>query len=300
MGVGNTCIKDDPWTPTPARFIKPHQLFKYNIGDHLDCTFPFHVIALHLSMVSNSKIRPCRICAQGYKKVFIPYEKRCRSRPPAHVKPKAPSINTLYNYEFSRTACGEDEVSHATPQRSPPPAVNPFGFSDYTPDDYYDHLQPQYNLPHMSHCEKDSRIKTIVDNMHPLAIHRSATNKCLLRFFIHLKNELRYDAANHVEMSALRRLNRDTPSDMIQDMMRYEDSKNFLMFQLAPDCNLMTLERELASITPEAGEQPAAFLSKSKQKILQMSNNWPTPSPKLIASSMPPKPKSELQTAPSL
>uniref|UniRef100_A0A915JKY1 Uncharacterized protein n=1 Tax=Romanomermis culicivorax TaxID=13658 RepID=A0A915JKY1_ROMCU len=49
---------------------------------------------------------------------------------------------------------------------------------------------------------------------------------------------------------------------MIQDMMSYEDAKNFLMFPLAPVCNQMTLKRELTSITAEAGEEPAVFLSK--------------------------------------
>uniref|UniRef100_A0A915J5E2 Uncharacterized protein n=1 Tax=Romanomermis culicivorax TaxID=13658 RepID=A0A915J5E2_ROMCU len=52
-------------------------------------------------------------------------------------------------------------------------------------------------------------------------------------------------------------------------MMHYEDAKNLLMFQLAPDCNQMTLKRGLASITPEVGEEPAVFLSKETdaQKI---------------------------------
>uniref|UniRef100_A0A915JHS1 Uncharacterized protein n=1 Tax=Romanomermis culicivorax TaxID=13658 RepID=A0A915JHS1_ROMCU len=47
-----------------------------------------------------------------------------------------------------------------------------------------------------SYREEDSRIKTIVDNMHPLIIDGAATNKCLLRFFIHLENEFGYDASN--------------------------------------------------------------------------------------------------------
>uniref|UniRef100_A0A915L5Z5 Uncharacterized protein n=1 Tax=Romanomermis culicivorax TaxID=13658 RepID=A0A915L5Z5_ROMCU len=39
------------------------------------------------------------------------------------------------------------------------------------------------------------------------------------------------------------------------------------MFQLAPDCNPMTLKRELASITPEVGEEPAAVLNATKAEI---------------------------------
>uniref|UniRef100_A0A915J453 Uncharacterized protein n=1 Tax=Romanomermis culicivorax TaxID=13658 RepID=A0A915J453_ROMCU len=45
-------------------------------------------------------------------------------------------------------------------------------------------------------------------------------------------------------------------------MKQYEEAKSFLMFQLAPDCNEMTLKSELTSITPKAGEELAVFLSK--------------------------------------
>uniref|UniRef100_A0A915KSZ1 Uncharacterized protein n=1 Tax=Romanomermis culicivorax TaxID=13658 RepID=A0A915KSZ1_ROMCU len=56
----------------------------------------------------------------------------------------------------SPTAPCEDETSHATPQRRPPPVFNPFRFLDYPPDDYYDHPQSGFDLPRMSHHEEDS------------------------------------------------------------------------------------------------------------------------------------------------
>uniref|UniRef100_A0A915I0Q6 Microtubule-associated protein Jupiter n=1 Tax=Romanomermis culicivorax TaxID=13658 RepID=A0A915I0Q6_ROMCU len=56
-------------------------------------------------------------------------------RPPAHVKPKAPSTDTLYNKKFSCNARGEDEIYRSAPQTRPPPAANPFGFWDYPLDD---------------------------------------------------------------------------------------------------------------------------------------------------------------------
>uniref|UniRef100_A0A915HX51 Uncharacterized protein n=1 Tax=Romanomermis culicivorax TaxID=13658 RepID=A0A915HX51_ROMCU len=60
-------------------------------------------------------------------------------RPQVHVKPKALSTDTLYNNKFSSTAREEEEGSRSTPQRHPQPTANPFGFSDYPPDGYYDH-----------------------------------------------------------------------------------------------------------------------------------------------------------------
>uniref|UniRef100_A0A915JFY6 Uncharacterized protein n=1 Tax=Romanomermis culicivorax TaxID=13658 RepID=A0A915JFY6_ROMCU len=64
-------------------------------------------------------------------------------RPPAHVKPKALSIDTLCNNKFSCNTPGQDEISPSAPQSCPLPTANPFGFSDYPPDNYYDHPQPQ-------------------------------------------------------------------------------------------------------------------------------------------------------------
>uniref|UniRef100_A0A915IDM3 Uncharacterized protein n=1 Tax=Romanomermis culicivorax TaxID=13658 RepID=A0A915IDM3_ROMCU len=132
-------------------------------------------------------------------------------RPPIHGKPKALSTDTLCNNEFSCTTHREEEGSRSAPHRRLQPAANTFGFSDYPLDDYCDHPQPWYKLPRTSHGEEDSRIKTIADNMHPLTIDGAVRNKHLLRFFIRMENEFRYDASNHVKMSALRWLTRDRP-----------------------------------------------------------------------------------------
>uniref|UniRef100_A0A915JMY0 Uncharacterized protein n=1 Tax=Romanomermis culicivorax TaxID=13658 RepID=A0A915JMY0_ROMCU len=78
--------------------------------------------------------------------------------PPAHVNSKVPSTDTLYNNEFSHNARGEDEKSRSAPQRRLLPTANPFGFSDYPPNDYYDHPQPRYDLLRMSHREEDSEL----------------------------------------------------------------------------------------------------------------------------------------------
>uniref|UniRef100_A0A915KU85 Uncharacterized protein n=1 Tax=Romanomermis culicivorax TaxID=13658 RepID=A0A915KU85_ROMCU len=109
--------------------------------------------------------------------IYIPNQTLCETEPalaygwpPAHIKLKILSMDTLYNNEFSRNVRGK------APQRRPPPTVNPFGFSDYPPDDYYDHPQPWYDLSRTSHREEDSPIKTIVDNMHPLAIDAKGRN----------------------------------------------------------------------------------------------------------------------------
>uniref|UniRef100_A0A915JCU7 Uncharacterized protein n=1 Tax=Romanomermis culicivorax TaxID=13658 RepID=A0A915JCU7_ROMCU len=100
-----------------------------------------------------------------------------------------PSTDTLYNNEFSRTARRDEELHRSVLQRRQPPAANHFGFSDYPPEDYYDHPQPRDDMMHTPHCEEDSSIKMIVDNMHPLVIDGATTNKRLLRFFICLENE---------------------------------------------------------------------------------------------------------------
>uniref|UniRef100_A0A915KQ07 Uncharacterized protein n=1 Tax=Romanomermis culicivorax TaxID=13658 RepID=A0A915KQ07_ROMCU len=65
------------------------------------------------------------------------------ARPPVDIKPKAPSMDTLHNNKFSHTMHRKDEISRAAPQRRPQPSVNPFGFSDYPPKEYYHHPQPR-------------------------------------------------------------------------------------------------------------------------------------------------------------
>uniref|UniRef100_A0A915HFA6 Uncharacterized protein n=1 Tax=Romanomermis culicivorax TaxID=13658 RepID=A0A915HFA6_ROMCU len=71
-------------------------------------------------------------------------------------------------------------------------------------------------------------------------------------------------------MSTFHGLTRDVPSDTIQDITQYNEAKNTLMFQLTPNCNEMTLKREYAAITPETGEEPAAFLSRLANAVTKV------------------------------
>uniref|UniRef100_A0A915IRA2 Uncharacterized protein n=1 Tax=Romanomermis culicivorax TaxID=13658 RepID=A0A915IRA2_ROMCU len=73
------------------------------------------------------------------------------SRPPVRIKLKAQSMDTLYNNKFSHTTLGKDDIPCATPMGHPPPMAHPFGFSDYLPNNYYGHPQPQFDPPCMSH-----------------------------------------------------------------------------------------------------------------------------------------------------
>uniref|UniRef100_A0A915HHF1 Uncharacterized protein n=1 Tax=Romanomermis culicivorax TaxID=13658 RepID=A0A915HHF1_ROMCU len=64
--------------------------------------------------------------------IYIPNETLSETEPaqvfgrlPIHVKPKAPSTDTLYNNKFSHTTRGEEEISRSAPQRRPQSAVNP-------------------------------------------------------------------------------------------------------------------------------------------------------------------------------
>uniref|UniRef100_A0A915J9I4 Uncharacterized protein n=1 Tax=Romanomermis culicivorax TaxID=13658 RepID=A0A915J9I4_ROMCU len=78
------------------------------------------------------------------------------SHPLLRVKLKAPSMDTLYNNHFLRTIPDEDDTPSPAPTRRPPPTAHQFGFSDYPPNDYYDHTQPQLDPLGMSHGEEDS------------------------------------------------------------------------------------------------------------------------------------------------
>uniref|UniRef100_A0A915JYQ7 Uncharacterized protein n=1 Tax=Romanomermis culicivorax TaxID=13658 RepID=A0A915JYQ7_ROMCU len=125
--------------------------------------------------------RPSRVSSPFHgeetRDIYIPNETlrdtelaQIFGRLPIQVKPKGPYTDTLYNNKFSRTARSEEDLPRPAPQRHQPPMANHFGFSDYPPDDYYDHPQPRYKMPPTSHRQEDSRIKTIVNNMHPLII----------------------------------------------------------------------------------------------------------------------------------
>uniref|UniRef100_A0A915JWH5 Uncharacterized protein n=1 Tax=Romanomermis culicivorax TaxID=13658 RepID=A0A915JWH5_ROMCU len=74
--------------------------------------------------------------------------------------------------------------------------------ADYPPDDYCDHPQPRYKLPCTSPCKEDSRIETVVNNMHPLTIDGAVTNKRLLHFFICLEKDEQPKSFTNVQQLA--------------------------------------------------------------------------------------------------
>uniref|UniRef100_A0A915IQI2 Uncharacterized protein n=1 Tax=Romanomermis culicivorax TaxID=13658 RepID=A0A915IQI2_ROMCU len=91
-----------------------------------------------------------RFHCQETPDIYIPKETLHETEPalafgrlPVHIKPEAPSMDTLYNHKFSCTVRGKEEISCAALQRRPLPMVNIFGFLDYPPEDYYDHPQPR-------------------------------------------------------------------------------------------------------------------------------------------------------------
>uniref|UniRef100_A0A915HF51 Uncharacterized protein n=1 Tax=Romanomermis culicivorax TaxID=13658 RepID=A0A915HF51_ROMCU len=89
-------------------------------------------------------------------------------RPGPYIKTKAPSTDMVYNKEFCQAAPGKDDHIHSAPLDHLPPVAQPFSFLDYLPKDYYDNSYHHYDPLGLSHCEEDSQIKTIVNNMHPL------------------------------------------------------------------------------------------------------------------------------------
>uniref|UniRef100_A0A915K999 Uncharacterized protein n=1 Tax=Romanomermis culicivorax TaxID=13658 RepID=A0A915K999_ROMCU len=179
-------------------------------------------------------------------------------RPPIQIKPKASYADTIYNNEFSHTARCEEELPRSMPHRRQPSAANHFGFLDYPPDDYYDHPQPQYKMLHTSHREEDSRIKTIVDNMHPLITDRAATNKCLLRFFICLENDV-----NQVEPRSVNQVNQADPEAQPATSSQPFDSRFDQRHSMDRPQNGYR-ERSLSSVPP-----PTKFVSFQPQLLEQ-------------------------------
>uniref|UniRef100_A0A915HQE5 Uncharacterized protein n=1 Tax=Romanomermis culicivorax TaxID=13658 RepID=A0A915HQE5_ROMCU len=76
----------------------------------------------------------------------------------------------------------EDEASHAMPQRRPLPEVNPFGFLDYPPDDYYDHPQPRTTCRACPTAKKTAKSKlfsticTCLQSMDPQQTNASSAS----------------------------------------------------------------------------------------------------------------------------
>uniref|UniRef100_A0A915HUR4 Uncharacterized protein n=1 Tax=Romanomermis culicivorax TaxID=13658 RepID=A0A915HUR4_ROMCU len=92
-----------------------------------------------------------------------------------------------------------------------------------------------------------------------------------------------------MKMSALPRLTGDTQSDTIQDIMWYEDAQYFIMFQLAPDCNQMTLKlQQLAYAIAKAHSILNAMKAKIRTSEQLIFMNQATPNAMPPRSPQPP------------